>query len=221
MITMAKKLDEISFEEMQEISDAGAKVLHNRCIHIGEKFDCNIIAKSTFSNNRGTIICKKIENSEIKSIVKNENLVKIKIESKDKYNSKIRQIYQELLKENIIVEAFKQNDCENINIEFKILKTEQNKVQELLSTRYPEYNIKQIDITKLSIIGYGIAQDNKILNKIMNIFEKYNVSFNEINLTQSKIEIVLKEIDNKIMTEIHELLIENIELEEENNETNI
>ncbi len=48
-ITTAKRLNEISFDEMQEIADAGAKVLHNRCIQIGKKFDCNIIAKSTFS----------------------------------------------------------------------------------------------------------------------------------------------------------------------------
>ncbi len=50
MITMAKRLDEISFDEMQEISDSGAKVLHNRCIQMGKKFNCSIIAKSTFTN---------------------------------------------------------------------------------------------------------------------------------------------------------------------------
>lgn len=49
MITIAKRLDEISFDEMQEISDSGAKVLHNRCIQMGKKFNCNIVAKSTFT----------------------------------------------------------------------------------------------------------------------------------------------------------------------------
>ena len=61
MITMAKKLKEISFDEMQEIADAGAKVLHNRCVQIGKKFDCNIVAKSTFTDDNGTTICKNIE----------------------------------------------------------------------------------------------------------------------------------------------------------------
>ena len=62
MITLAKRLDEISFDEMQEIADAGAKVLHNRCIQLGEKFNLNIIAKSTFTDKGGTIVRKKIEN---------------------------------------------------------------------------------------------------------------------------------------------------------------
>ena len=77
IIKKSKRLDEISFEEMQEIADSGAKVLHNRCIHIGNKFNCNIVAKSTFSNEGGTKICKEIENCEVKSIVKNDKMLTI------------------------------------------------------------------------------------------------------------------------------------------------
>ena len=69
-----KKIDEISFSEMQEISDSGAKVLHNRSIQIGERFDCSIIAKSTFQDGEGSKVCKKIETNEIKSIVNNTNI---------------------------------------------------------------------------------------------------------------------------------------------------
>ena len=203
MIAMAKKLNEISFDEMQEIADSGAKVLHNRCIQIGEKFNCNIISKSTFSDNKGTVVCKKIENSEIKSIVKNEKLVKIKIQGEIKKENIEREIYQTLLNENIIVEAFKQNDEKRIDIEFRIQKAEQNKVQELLTNKYPEYNIKQQDITKLSIIGYGIIQDNEILNKVMNIFKQNELSFTEINLNQYKIEIITEKLSDDIIKEIH------------------
>lgn len=57
---------------MKEISNEGAKVLHNRCVEIGEKFGVPIIAKSTFNNKNGTIVSDLIENNEIKSIVKKE-----------------------------------------------------------------------------------------------------------------------------------------------------
>ena len=221
MIAMAKKLNEISFDEMQEIADSGAKVLHNRCIQIGEKFNCNIISKSTFSDNKGTVVCKKIENSEIKSIVKNEKLVKIKIQGEIKKENIEREIYQTLLNENIIVEAFKQNDEKRIDIEFRIQKAEQNKVQELLTNKYPEYNIKQQDITKLSIIGYGIIQDNEILNKVMNIFKQNELSFTEINLNQYKIEIITEKLSDDIIKEIHKQLIENDEMEGNNYGNNI
>ena len=68
----AKKLPELSYKEMLEISSEGAKVLHNRCIEIGEKYKIPIITKSTFNNKPGTIISDTIEENTIKSIVKKD-----------------------------------------------------------------------------------------------------------------------------------------------------
>ena len=68
----AQKLPALSYQEMLELSSEGAKVLHNRCIEIGEKFKVPIITKSTFNNKAGTIISDIIEENTIKSIVKKE-----------------------------------------------------------------------------------------------------------------------------------------------------
>ena len=68
-----KKLTKLSYNEMLELSNEGAKVLHNRCIEIGEKYNIPIITKSTFNNNYGTVISnQKIEENEIKSIIKKD-----------------------------------------------------------------------------------------------------------------------------------------------------
>ncbi len=71
-IPNAKKLPAVSYEEMLEISSEGAKVLHNRCVEIGEKFKVPIITKSTFNNKPGTVISDIIEENTVKSIVKKE-----------------------------------------------------------------------------------------------------------------------------------------------------
>lgn len=67
-----KKLHALSYEEMLTISSEGAKVLHNRCVEIGEKFKIPIITKSTFNNKPGTVISDIIEENTIKSIVKKD-----------------------------------------------------------------------------------------------------------------------------------------------------
>lgn len=69
-----KKLTKISYDEMLELSNEGAKVLHNRCIEIGEKYKIPIITKSTFNDNYGTVISsdEKIEKNEIKSVIKKD-----------------------------------------------------------------------------------------------------------------------------------------------------
>ncbi len=68
----AKKLPALSYEEMLTLSSEGAKVLHNRCVEIGEKFKVPIITKSTLNNKPGTVISDIIEENTIKSIVKKE-----------------------------------------------------------------------------------------------------------------------------------------------------
>lgn len=202
MVTIAKRLKEISFDEMQEIADAGAKVLHNRCVQIGKKFDCNIVAKSTFSNEGGTTICKKIETTEVKSIVKNEKLIKMQIEINE-FKQSIN-IYQELLKNNIIPEAFESKDSK---IQIRIGETDSNKILELLERKYPDSRVIQENIIKLSIVGYGITQDNRILNKVISKLKDYKIDIEDINLTQSKIEIIVKKIENSIIEELHIELI--------------
>ena len=68
----AKKIPALSYNEMMEISSEGAKVLHNRCAEIGDKFKIPIITKSTFNNKAGTIITDIIEENTIKSVVKKD-----------------------------------------------------------------------------------------------------------------------------------------------------
>lgn len=57
---------------MMEISSEGAKVLHNRCVEIGDKFKIPIITKSTFNHKPGTVISDIIEENTIKSIIKKD-----------------------------------------------------------------------------------------------------------------------------------------------------
>lgn len=202
MITMAKRLNEISFDEMQEIADSGAKVLHNRCVQIGKKFDCNIIAKSTFTDEGGTKVCKEIENSEVKSIVKNEKLIEINLETNE--NIQAIEVYQYLLENNVIAESLKNNDNE---MQFIINQAEEAKLLELLERKYPNCNVSQNNIVKLSIVGYGIIQDNTILNKVITVLKRNDIEIENLNLTQAKIEIIVKSIEKSVLEELHKELI--------------
>lgn len=212
MITIAKRLDQISFNEMQEIADAGAKVLHNRCIQISKKFGSDIIAKSTFSDEGGTTVCKGIETTEVKSLIKNSDLVKIEMTGKlEEINSNVElEICQKLCQNHITIEAFQnQNEKQHI-VTFRMPKAELNKVQNLLENEFPQYEVRQYPVIKLSIVGYGITQDEKVLSNVILLLKKYQLKIENINLAQAKIEVLLQtEIDNKMLKELHEKLITN------------
>ena len=131
----ADKLKNISYEEMYALSSEGAKVLHDRCVEIGERFDVPIITESTFNNKPGTQITQKIECSGIKSIVKK-------------------------------------------------------------------------DVSRISVVGFGISSNDDTLNKILEIADKNSLEIFNIDISRTKISIVFKEIvKENVLQEIHDVLI--------------
>lgn len=117
----AKKLSALSYNEMMEISSEGAKVLHNRCAEIGDKFKIPIITKSTFNNKAGTIITDIIEENIIKSVVKKDisriSIVGNGINRNTKFIKKVLDIIQ-----NEKLEILEFNVSESkISIDFKDL----------------------------------------------------------------------------------------------------
>lgn len=133
-----KKLKNISYDEMISLSDEGAKVLHNRCVEIGDKYNIPIITESTFNNEPGTIINNKLESTGVKSIVKK-------------------------------------------------------------------------DISKISVIGYGLNSRDKILTKILDIADKNCLEIFNIDISRTKISVIFKDIvKDDILKELHDELIEQI-----------
>lgn len=129
------KLPKISYEEMRCLSSEGAKVLHDRCVEIGEKYNVPIITESTFNDKPGTVISHDIESSGVKSIVRK-------------------------------------------------------------------------DVSRISIIGYGISSKDEILEKVLQIAKSNSLEIFNIDISRTKISVVFKEIvTDKILNELHEILI--------------
>ena len=55
----AKKLDNISYDEMLELASLGAKVLQNRSVEMAKKLNVNLVTRTSFSNEEGTLITKE------------------------------------------------------------------------------------------------------------------------------------------------------------------
>ena len=170
-----------------------------------KKFGNDIIAKSTFTNEGGTRVCKGIETRDVKSIVKNDNLITVIMNNKKGVTAKQGYtVYKKLLEQNIIPEWFERDSD---SFKFRIKKAELNKVQELLDSNFTEYELELEGFVKLSIIGYAITQDNVILNQTMDLLNEYNVKVIKVSLTQAKIEIVVDDISSETMDILHKKLI--------------
>lgn len=76
-ISSARKLKQISYDEMIELSSNGAKVLHTKCVELAKEKNIAIHAKSTFNDNEGTIINSEIRKTNVKSLVKNDTKISL------------------------------------------------------------------------------------------------------------------------------------------------
>lgn len=206
---VARKLDSLSYTEMLDIANEGAKVLHNRCVEVGEKFKIPIVAKSTFNNNEGTVINNKIEGSYVKNIVKNDNIQFVHITSSNKYLPKtFNNIYKEFIEEEIGVKNLVNSSEDTLDISFTIPKVKFAKLANLLENKFPDFESSYSDITRISIIGNGIMSNNSILNKTMKVVEENKLDIISMEINESKIAIMFKEIvSNEILEQLHKTLI--------------
>lgn len=135
-VSCAKKIEELSYIEMLDISNEGAKVLHNRCVEIGEKFKIPIETKSTFNNKSGSIITDKIEEKIVKSIVKNDDILLVKLKRSSISNMNISDIYGLLIANNILPIHFIVNNNGKYDVSFLMKSMYINKLNKLLKKRF-------------------------------------------------------------------------------------
>ena len=206
---IAKKIDTLSYTEMLDIADEGAKVLHNRCVEVGEKFNIPIVAKSTFNENSGTIINNKIEGSLVKNIVKNDNLKYVHLTSKENYTIKeFNTIYNKFIENELNVKNLVNSSGNSLNISFTIPSVKFNKLANLIEENWNDLTATYLDITRISIVGNGIMSNNTVLTKTMKIIEEKNLSIISMEINEAKISIIFNEIvSNNIIEELHRALI--------------
>ena len=204
----AKKITELSYTEMLDLSNEGAKVLHNRCVEIAEKYGVLIETGSTFNNNVGTQINDKIEESAVKSIVKNDNLFLITLKY-DNYNQDIfNEVYFLLLKHDIISSNILNNSTNSFNVTFTIKASDLGKFQELLENELSKYSSSFTNISRVSLVGYGIMNNKDIMSKTIKIFDMNSIDIFSIQLEECKLSIMTKEkINNKLLEQLHHEII--------------
>lgn len=199
-VKLAHKLNSISYEEMSYISGEGAKVLHDRCVELAEKYNMPIIAACTFNKNKGTEIADCMEETLIKSIIKNDNILKVQIDGiKNSY-----ELLKKLTKNNIKIGKY---NYENETLNFTINKENRAKLEKMLDKEKGQTTIKSV--TKISIVGSGISNHMEILDIILKTLDEIKNNILEIDVSACKISILFDSIiDTKYLNNLHNSLLE-------------
>ncbi len=194
----AQKLPTLSYTEMLEIANEGARVLHNRCIEVGEKYHIPIITKSTFNNKPGSVVQDKIEDTSVKSIVKNDDIILVDICDEENPQKWIPFLWELRIEANHFMIKEK-------HLYFTIKNSVLNKFQEVLEENLQDKEVKYHSISKIAIVGHGIKNDTTVMEKVLKIIEKNHLEIFTLEESESKIVIMFtKQVEPSILEQLHE-----------------
>lgn len=207
-----KKLEKVSYDEMLELSSMGAKVLHNRCVEIGKKYNLPIIVKSTFEEQSdGTIVTDSyMEDLTISGVTKDDHIARISVMGLENKIGRTYNVFKLLADNDINVDVIVQSFGENVNknLSFSIKTSDLEDAVKILNDHINEIGAREIryfdNLSKISIIGVGIANKTGVAADMFEALYENNINMHMISTSEIKISVLVdREESNKAVNAIH------------------
>jgi len=220
LVPWAKKISFLSYDEMLEMANLGARVLHRRSVELARKYRVKLHVKSSYKNSSGTIIMesdKNMENVIIRGIVHNKNIVKITFTGvKDTSNTPLK-ILEKFYKNRLHILLFVQSPYKNKKhtITFAIPLDELQKFNLSFENMLNEIEAEKVEIERnvatVSVVGEGISTSSEAYFQIFSILFQANVKIHLISTSNLMITFLIEESDiEKAVKALHANLIEGI-----------
>ena len=209
----ARKLSEITYDEMLDLATCGAGVLHNRSVEMAKKYGVPLVVRSSLNNSEGTIVKEvtSVERMLISGVALDENAARISVMGLKDEPGIAFKLFNLLAKNNvnvdIILQSIGREKTKDISftvneedVENAIRIIEENK--ERLTFHEVTSNL---DVAKVSIVGAGMTSNPGVAAKMFEAL--YNVGTSEIRITV----LVKKKDGEKAMNAIHEAFFGNVD----------
>lgn len=209
----AKKIDEISYQEVLEMASLGAGVLHTRSVELAEKYKLSLVVRSSFNDNPGTLIKEEVNRMEkvlIRGIALDEDIAKISIlEVPDKPGIAFR-LFSFLAAQNIHVDMIVQNVNRTAvnDISFTVNVDELQKAVEVSQKFAFDVGAQKVEfdqgVAKLSIVGTGVVANAEIASQFFEALYELGINILTISTSEIKISCLIdKERAKEAMVHIH------------------
>ena len=207
----AKKLEDISYDEMLELASLGANVLHNRSVELALKYDVQLEVKSSFERISGTIV-KEVKNVE-KMLVRGvtRDVATISLVGFENTPGKAFKVFSLLAKSNINVDVILQSigRDDSKDITFSVPSGQLDSAIEVLNKNAEALGAQKIDshrdVSKVSIVGAGMVSNPGVAAMMFEALYDAHININMISTSEIKISVIIDECDaEKAVRSIHD-----------------
>ena len=217
IINSAKLIDEITYDEMLEMSSSGAGVLMARSVEFGRRYNVPIIVKSTFTNNKGTVVKEKtMEEAIVSGVTHNDKEVKFTLFGVPDQPGIAGTVFGSLSEIGINVDMIVQNvSKESItDISFTAPTEQQKDVEDALKNISKQLDAKGYDvdenIARISIIGAGMKSESGVASKMFKTLGDNKINISMISTSPIRVSCVISNNDiEKALNVLHEEFITN------------
>ena len=203
IVPKARKLEEITYDEMLDLATLGAGVLHNRSVEMAKKYGVQLVVRSSLNDHEGTIVKEEtsVERMLISGVALDKNTARISVIGlKDEPGIAFR-LFNMLAKEGINVDVILQSiGRENSkDISFTISRDEADEAVKIIEANKARIGCTGIscnkEVVKVSIVGAGMMSNPGVAAKMFEALFNENININMISTSEIRITVLINEKD--------------------------
>ncbi|MBM3881913.1 MAG: aspartate kinase [Verrucomicrobia bacterium] len=199
----ARKLSEISYDEMLELAGAGAKIMQLRSVEFAKKFGVIFEVRSSLNDNPGTIVkeeTKSMEDVVIRGVSLDKNQAKVTLIGVPDRPGTAASIFKALAEAAINVDMIVQNvshgsGTPTTDLSFTVDKPDLLKAQKVIEGLKKEIGFRQVTaneaIGKLSIVGVGMRSHSGIAARMFDTLAREGINIDMISTSEIKISVAI------------------------------
>ena len=203
VVKEARKIDEISYDELLEMASSGSKVMQSRSVEFAKKFGVIFEVRSSLNNNPGTLV--KEENMSMEAVVirgvsLERDQAKITISGVHDIPGIAAKIFQPISQANIVVDMIVQNVSRTgiADISFTLTKAELGKAREALEPLIAQFGggakLEAEDgIAKLSVVGIGMRSHSGVASQMFQALAEAGINIQMISTSEIKTAVIIAE----------------------------
>ena len=213
VVKNARKLKEITYDEMRELATSGAKVLHNRSVEMAKKYGVQLVVRSSLNLEEGTTVKEvaKMEKMLISGVAGDKNTARISVLGVSDQPGVAFKIFHTLAKNNINVDIILQSVGREgtKDISFTVSQEDLKPALAILEEYQEPMTIREIKwedtVAKISIVGAGMMSNPGVAAKLFESLYNNGININMISTSEIRITVLIdeKEID-KAMQAVHD-----------------
>src|SRR5262249_6996334 len=203
IVPTARKLEEISYDEMLELASLGAKVMQSRSVEFAKKFGVVFEVRSSLNDHRGTIVKEETKNMEdvmVRGVSLDKNQAKVTLVGVPDKPGIAARILKAIGDASVNVDMILQNlshgsGAPATDLSFTLDKPDLLKAQKVIDNMKAEVGFGRVisteNIAKLSIVGVGMKSHTGVAGKMFDTLAREGVNIDMISTSEIKISVVV------------------------------